>query len=1005
MTRFAPTTRRARARRVVAFVALVAAALVGAPVAEPTLHSQTAVGALSGVREPAWSPDGRRIAVSILDHLWTMAPDGKQPKAVTPQGGGAEREPAWSRDGQSIAFAADRGDRFDLYVVAARGGTPVRVTTLAGDERSPSWTPDGRLVFAHREPDANWHLFVVAPTAGGWGEPAMLTSGGDNDTEPRVSPDGARVLFVSDRDSEDSERDLWVMPLPKAGESPAAGTAAAPASSPDAAARSLAAAERRTRPRIVVRARGDEGQASWAPQGDRVAYYAVREGVGSTWVATVDPAPADERKPDEIARPRPLAPPTLVSRRGGATAWSPDGRTILVAALPDPLPGYNGNPDRDATEPPPLFGTRDAYRLWTLPAPLPIDAGIRAVGASVRPAAADLAAAFDRVWETLRRLYYGAGESAARWEALSAKYKPEALRAADDRAFEAVVDAMVLEQPLIRPAVSSTRAVVVSAHPLASEAGRLAIDKGGNVVDAMIATAFALGVVEPDATSIGGDGQAVLFLKGMSEPTVVEYKDMVPIHGTLDNPKIMGNGRIVADGPAAANIPGVVAGLDYLYAHYASGKVSWADLIAPAIRYADEGFVLDAALPTSIAEGRQYLQKWPEAAKLFMPGGRIPRPGDRFVNRDYAETLRTIAREGAGAFYTGTIAKQIVADMEANGGILGMDDLGQYRAVERKPIVGRYRGHVLFSGGPPVGSSVGLFESLQILDRYQPKAGARSATDADYWHYQIESWKVRDTARRVADPAFWPVDVETHLTPAHAAERFGLIDPMKASAAQEADDDPVRAAGPERIGRGTTAFVVADAEGNMIAVTQTLSTWGGTFYVSKGLGFLYNNHLRSSRTAAGYGRMLPLTRSNTTSVPTLVFREEPGARVPRLAVGCAGNAWIPASVFEIVGNVIDGGLSMQRAIEAPRFLVGRDPADPKGTASIVQIEDRFPRAVVDALVARGHTFQKIGRKGEVRYGYAAGALVDVEKHRVEGGAEPRRSHATAAVASTPGPTP
>ena len=184
----------------------------------------------------------------------------------------------------------------------------------------------------------------------------------------------------------------------------------------------------------------------------------------------------------------------------------------------------------------------------------------------------------------------------------------------------------------------------------------------------------------------------------------------------------------------------------------------------------------------------------------------------------------------------------------------------------------------------------------------------------------------------------------------------------------------------------------------MIAVTQTLSTWGGTFYVSRGLGFLYNNHLRSNRTAPGtYGHLLPLMRSNTANVPTLVFREEDGERVPRFAVGVAGNAWIPAAAYSIITALVDGGLPMQRAIEAPRFLVARDPADAIGNSARVEIEDRFPRSILQDLTARGHRFQKIGRKGEVRYGYASGVSVDPAARRVEGGADPRRSHAAVAV--------
>jgi gamma-glutamyltranspeptidase/glutathione hydrolase len=202
----------------------------------------------------------------------------------------------------------------------------------------------------------------------------------------------------------------------------------------------------------------------------------------------------------------------------------------------------------------------------------------------------------------------------------------------------------------------------------------------------------------------------------------------------------------------------------------------------------------------------------------------------------------------------------------------------------------------------------------------------------------------------------------------------------------------------ERIGSGTTAIVIADGDGNMIAMTNTLSTWGGSFYVSRGLGFLYNNHLHSSRATPGsYGQLMPLTRSNTANVPLLAFRDEHGRRVPYFAVGVAGNAWIPASTYSIVASVIDGGLSMQQAVEAPRFLVTRDPSDADGSGARIEIEDRFPRSELQDLMARGHRFQKIGRKGEMRYGYASGVLIDPVTHLIEGGADPRRSHAAVAV--------
>ena len=966
-----------------------------------------------GVQEPAWSPDGKRIALSYLDRIWTLTPDGKQPKAISPGDSTAiEREPAWSADGARLAYAADRGQGFDIFVVSlkngAAAGMPVAVTTMPGDERWPSWTNDGRLVFAHRDappagrggdPSLQYDIYLTLQVTGSdaWQAPLALTETADSETYPRVSPDGTKVAFVSERDSDD-DLDLWWMSIPPASVHKPVPLGARPpkpvTSSVDAKGGSDGKPLRANR---ITRVRGNESYPSWAPDNARIAFYAVREGIGSVWVATAEP-PRAEGVEEPLPRAKPAAQPQLVSRKGGAPAWSPDGKTLLVSGLPDPQPVYNGNPLRSEIEAPPLFALNDAFQLWRIPAPLPVhdEGGNVTTGIAASPTM--FTAMFDRVWTTLKTLYYSSGSTADQWAAARDKFRSRAAAAKTEGDLEAVIDEMVAAQPLIKPIVTSNGAVVVSGHPLASEAGRLAFEKGGNVVDAMIAVSFALGVVEPEASGIGGDGSAVLYLKGMKRPTTIEYKDMTPIKATPDNPLIMQDGRIVADGPAAANIPGVVAGLDYLYRNYGSGKVKWQDLLEPAIALADEGFILDEGLPSSIAEGRRFLEKWPEAAKIYLPDGKVPRPGDRFFNKDYATTLRAIQKGGADAFYKGEIAKKIAADMEQNGGILTYADLAQYRAIERAPVAGHYRGHTLYAGGPPLSTGIQLFESLHVLENYQPRAGARTSADPDYFHHVIESWKVRDPLRRVADPERWPVEFEEHLTDAHARTLFAKIDANKAMRYERTlpDDAAATPTAPQpRISTGTTSFAVADADGNMIAVTQTLSTWGGTFYVSKGLGFLYNNHLRSNRLTAGaYGSLVPLMRSSTSAVPTLVFEKKAnGEEVPRLAVGCAGNAWIPLSVYNIILGVIDGKLEAQAAIEAPRFLPGRDPADPIDNGERVEIEDRFPRELLATLIDRGHKFQKIGRKGEVRYGYAAAITVDVANRRVQGGAEPRRSHA------------
>jgi gamma-glutamyltranspeptidase len=933
-----------------------------------SLSAQTPAQAPRGARDPAWSPDGRRLAFSYLDEIWTSSPDGRDGRSLDTGRQAVERDPAWSRDGRSLAFAADAGKGFDIYAIASNGGEARRVTSADGDERWPSWTTDGRIIFSHRQ-NGRWRLTAV-PSGGGAVTPLFSDTAMDDEREGRVSPDGKRIAYVSDRQSEDGDHDLWIADL---------------APGPR---------DRVNRTR-VARVRGLEGFPSWSADSARLAFFAVREGMPSVWVAAVDDLAAG---PDQatVIRPRPATQPVLVSRRGGMPAWSPDGRRIAIAHLPAPEPTYNGNPERNGDEPPPLFAGAEAFRLWLVDAPLPVDSGAREI-VPAAPRSEQLTAAFDRVWETLHRLYYQSGPSSSAWQELRAKYRPHVQSAKDESTVESVIDSMVAEQPLIKPHVESPRAVVVSGHPLASRAGAMALERGGNIVDAAIAVSFALGVVEPEASGIGGDGMAMLFLKGMAEPVVVEYKDQVPIRATRDNPVLQAN---TGDGPSAANTPGVVAGLDMLYRRFASRKLTWAELIAPAIEYAEAGYELDEALPTSIAEGRKFFEKYPAAARIYLPGGEPPRPGARFVNKDYASTLQAIAKDGAETFYRGAVARRIADDMERNGGLITLDDLAQYRAIERRPLVGRYRDHTVYSAPPPVSSGAGLIETLQILQNYQPAAGTTFSSNADFLHYALEAWKVRDQGPRIADPALFEVSLGPHLDAAHAAELFKRIDPKKASVDRSTPEEGSRL---ERIGRGTTAFAVADADGNMIVITQTLSTWGGTFYVSDGLGFLYNNHLRGGGGAAP-GRFLPLTRSSSTSVPTLLFQGASSATspgTPRLAVAAAGNAWIPASVYDIILNVVDGSMTAQRAIEAPRFLIGRDPAEP--AVSRIQIEDRIPRSVLQDLMARGHRFQKIGRKGEVRYGYAAAVVIDTKSGVVQGGAEPRRSHT--AVPVQPSTTP
>ena len=399
-------------------------------------------------------------------------------------------------------------------------------------------------------------------------------------------------------------------------------------------------------------------------------------------------------------------PDLLASRHGGVPAWSPDAASLAIATFtPAGGGGYNGNPRRNDDEPPAAFADADDHVLWRVVAPRAVDEQAASLKMLPAPDSARWAAAFDQVWLTLKSMYYASGPSAVAWDALRAKYRPRALEARDAAQAEQVIDELVAEQPLIKDALESPRGVVASGHPLASAAGALVLAQGGNVVDAGIAVSFALGVVEPDASSIGGDGQAILFLKGMSEPIVIEYKDMTPSHATPDNPKLFTptGGRTAADGPTVAAIPGVVAGHGS-----AVPEVRQQESRVEGPRRAGDqarrrGIRPRRGAADDDSQGRESFAKYPESAKVFMPGGRVPRPGERVrqqgLRRDAAHDRR---RGRAVVLPRVDCEEESSRTWRQNGGVITAEDLAQYRAMERKPLAGQYRGHLVYSVPAPV---------------------------------------------------------------------------------------------------------------------------------------------------------------------------------------------------------------------------------------------------------------------------------------------------------------
>ncbi|HEY7474933.1 MAG TPA: hypothetical protein VH679_07970, partial [Vicinamibacterales bacterium] len=449
-----------------AFVGLLAAGMFGVhlrpsgfggqagPVAEGQ-QDKPEQAVASGVREAAWSPDGKRVAVTRFETIWTMAPDGRDARrlVVKPESWAAERDPAWSPDGKSIVFSASTNGQFDLWIAPATGGAARRVTSLPGDERWASWTRDGRLLFSHRPPRGRWQLYLANADAAG--EPIRFSPEGATEWQGRVSPDGKLVAFVSDREPEpNSDADLWVRELPEAG-------------------RSLRPGEMGRTVRLT-RSAGSESFPAWAPDNARVAYAAPRNAQQNlVWVISVPSfddaaAPAGQAgrgRPGGPGRGRPggagpaaaADPGTVVvaSRHGGVPAWSPDGQTLLIATFLTTDAGYNGDPNRSQDDPPSaLSASTSDYALWRVAAPRPVDEHATSLSLAGTDAAR-WTSAFDQIWQTLKSMYYSTGESSAAWDALRQKYRPEMSKATDAASAEAIIDRMIAEQPLIRPAIES----------------------------------------------------------------------------------------------------------------------------------------------------------------------------------------------------------------------------------------------------------------------------------------------------------------------------------------------------------------------------------------------------------------------------------------------------------------------------------------------------------------------------------------------------------------------
>lgn len=496
------------------------------------------------------------------------------------------------------------------------------------------------------------------------------------------------------------------------------------------------------------------------------------------------------------------------------------------------------------------------------------------------------------------------------------------------------------------PDAATARAMVVSNSTIASEAGSEIMRRGGNAVDAAVATGFALAVTYPVAGNIGGGGYMVIRMAD-GRVAALDYREVAPLAATRDM-YLDGSGRLTdrsVVGHLAVGVPGAVAGMAEALRRY--GTMTLADVMAPAIRLAAEGFVVDSSFTRGLAGAQRFMTRF-EGAALFYPGGAPLAPGSRLVQADLARTLRLIAGGGADAFYRGAIADSLVAEMRRGGGIITKQDLAGYVPIWREPIRSTYRGYTLLTMPPSSSGGVTITETLNILETYERPAPFGSTAHAHLLGSAYQRAFI-DRNAKLGDPAFVQVPVEQLTSKAYARELRATIDDRRAT--------PTRALGGGLVeGTHTTHYSIVDAGGNAVATTTTLNNSYGSGVYVRGAGFLLNDEMDDFAAQPGTPNMFGLVQGERNAIapgkrmlsamsPTVVL--DPAGRL-LLVVGAAGGPTIITGTSQVILNVIDQRMSLADAMRAPRLHHQALPD------TLRYETGGLSPAVMDSLGAMGH---------------------------------------------------
>jgi gamma-glutamyltranspeptidase/glutathione hydrolase len=472
-----------------------------------------------------------------------------------------------------------------------------------------------------------------------------------------------------------------------------------------------------------------------------------------------------------------------------------------------------------------------------------------------------------------------------------------------------------------REPVAAENGMVVTVERNASEVGKQILEEGGNAVDAAVAVGYALAVTSPCCGNIGGGGFATLHLAD-GRDIFVNFREKAPAAASEDM-YLDAKGEIVKGlslkGYLAVAVPGSVRGLETMREKY--GTMSRAALMAPAIKLADEGFILAKGDADILSASAKAFADEPNVAAIFLNGGKPWQAGDRFVQKDLAATLKLIAENGPDAFYRGPIADAIVAASSANGGKLAKQDFADYTVTEGPPVKCTYRGYVLISAPPPSSGGTAICEILNIIEAYpMSELGFHSAQAI---HYLVEAMRHTFVDRNflLGDPAFVQNPLDRLLSKDYAGEIRARIDPAKASTSKDVEPGI-----PPHEGTETTHYSIVDKAGNAVSVTYTINALFGAKVIAGDTGFFLNDEMDDFTTKPGAANLFGLVQGKRNAIapgkrplssmsPTIVTKD--GRTV--MVLGSPGGSRIITIAVEVILDVIDYGMTVQEAVSAPRI--------------------------------------------------------------------------------------